>query len=260
MTTRDITGIFFSLREKGVSIVNNKHEDPLWNKRVTDIEDGFTLLLKESNALENFVKNNATPSIIDNDEESVFNGIISKITLLLKLLYKQIENFKNIEASGEKKSIITNMQASYFKKLASINTHIRKNQQYYVNNISKQNSYDDDIFEYPEGLEKQELIYYDNKETESNMHLEESKKILTSVTELNTLFSDVQIIVESQGELLDCIEHNIYSSCDDVAKAHTDLIETKKSTDVAQSRKCALMICIAIAIVIIILFIKYVIF
>lgn len=243
MTTRDLLGIFTTKREKYSKhcIVEN-YDNFIWKKNIVDIENTFVILLDKQTILENYYKNNGLPNIID-DNNNELDGIINTITQLIKFLHKQIDDFgKHIINAKleEEKIIIKNIQVSYLKKLATINKY--KNS--YLNHFKKQNDLNNldegyDIFDY------QQVMIDDSQKLEAYQYIEDSKALLTDIIDLNQLFTDVHILVDVQGELLDNIEN-----------AHENLVKTKESVDNASSKKCVIFICIIIIIIIMIFFIK----
>lgn len=251
MTTRDLLGIFSAKREKySKQCAVNTYDNFIWKKNITDIDNNFVILLNKQNILEEYFRNNNLPKIVDTNDDEI-NNIVHIISQLLKLLHKQIDDFgKNITSAKleEEKVIIKNIQLSYFKKLATIN----KNKNNYLNHLKKQN----DLNEKNEIFDYQQILLDNNQELETQQYVEDSKKLLTNIIDVNQLFTDVHILVENQGEMLDNIENNIFTSFNNVEKAHENLIETKKNADNASSKKCAIIICIIIIIMVMIFFIK----
>lgn len=254
MTTRDLLDLFIAKREKYFkNCIIEKYDNFIWKKTMTDIENNFAILLDKQTILENYYKDNGLPNIV-NDNNNELDGIINTITQLIKFLHKQIDDFgKHIINAKleEEKIIIKNIQASYLKKLATINKH--KNS--YLNHFKKQydlNNLDEeyDIFDY------QQVIIDDSQKIEASQYLEDSKTLLTNIIDLNQLFTDVHILVDVQGELLDNIENNIFISSNNVENAHKNLVKTKASADNASSKKCAIFICIIIITIIMIFFVK----
>jgi t-SNARE complex subunit (syntaxin) len=267
MTTRDLLPLFSIKRNKYLQSVTTSsisiepQRNFLWKYTTINIDNNFITLQNEITSLENYLKTNILPEIVDNnDRTEIIDNMINKITKSVKFLHKQIEDFnKSTINVPEEKAIIQNMHKSYLKKLALINISFRKNQQYFLNYINKQNKIteDDDIFEYHPPQNDQYLLQVETeREHETSQYLEETKRVLASINELHGLFTDAHLLVDMQGELLDNIEHNIFVASENVQSAHVSLIEAKKNAESATSRKCWILICLVIILLLIIIFFK----
>jgi t-SNARE complex subunit (syntaxin) len=63
----------------------------------------------------------------------------------------------------------------------------------------------------------------------------------TSIKQLATLFTDMTMIVNSNGEILDSIEYNVIQATNNVKKGESQLTDAKKHTKQSRKRTCALL-------------------
>lgn len=81
----------------------------------------------------------------------------------------------------------------------------------------------------------------------------EMKKLEASIIQLHQLFTDMQALVESQGELLNNIEYNVEETKGATEAAHEELVQARNHQKSANKKKCILaLIVIAILLAIII--------
>lgn len=95
-----------------------------------------------------------------------------------------------------------------------------------------------------------ELI--EQQEYESMQREIEINKIVNSVIELNSIFKDMNTLVASQGELVDNIESNIYSTVENTRMASREL--NKADMWDRRRRRCNFILFVMLVIVIIIIF------
>jgi len=72
-------------------------------------------------------------------------------------------------------------------------------------------------------------------------------KLERSITELHQLFVDMAVLVESQGELLNQIEHNVEQAVGFVASGNEQLVAAREYQDA--SRKKMMIICCIIVVI-----------
>ncbi|XP_063359392.1 syntaxin-1A isoform X6 [Cydia amplana] len=78
-------------------------------------------------------------------------------------------------------------------------------------------------------------------------------KLETSIRELHDMFMDMAMLVESQGELVDRIEHHVTQTCDYVDTGNVELKSAHKWAVKARKKKIFIMICLAVTLVILII-------
>ncbi|XP_055699676.1 syntaxin-1A isoform X5 [Phlebotomus papatasi] len=76
-------------------------------------------------------------------------------------------------------------------------------------------------------------------------------KLENSIRELHDMFMDMAMLVESQGDLVDNIEHHVEQSGNHVEKAHGELVQAREYQSKARKKKIYIMICLLITLVII---------
>ncbi|XP_073943772.1 syntaxin-1A-like isoform X5 [Choristoneura fumiferana] len=78
-------------------------------------------------------------------------------------------------------------------------------------------------------------------------------KLETSIRELHDMFMDMAMLVESQGELVDRIEHHVTQTTDYVDTGRTELIKASKWMARARKKKIFIIICLSVTLVILII-------
>ncbi|XP_061712431.1 syntaxin-1A isoform X6 [Cydia pomonella] len=78
-------------------------------------------------------------------------------------------------------------------------------------------------------------------------------KLETSIRELHDMFMDMAMLVESQGELVDRIEHHVAQTRDYVDTGNVELKSAHKWAVKARKKKIFIMICLAVTLVILII-------
>lgn len=82
---------------------------------------------------------------------------------------------------------------------------------------------------------------------------QEMKKLEASIIQLHQLFTDMQALVESQGELLNNIEYNVEETKGATEAAHEELVQARNHQKSANKKKCILaLIVIAIFLAVVI--------
>uniref|UniRef100_A0A1L8DUM9 Putative snare protein syntaxin 1 n=1 Tax=Nyssomyia neivai TaxID=330878 RepID=A0A1L8DUM9_9DIPT len=76
-------------------------------------------------------------------------------------------------------------------------------------------------------------------------------KLENSIRELHDMFMDMAMLVESQGDLVDNIEHHVSQSGVHVEEARGELIKAREYQSKARKKKIYIMICLLITLVII---------
>lgn len=77
-------------------------------------------------------------------------------------------------------------------------------------------------------------------------------KLEKSIKELHDMFMDMAMLVESQGEMIDRIEHNVEKAVDYVETAAADTKKAMKYQSAARKKKIMIMICVSVLLVILI--------
>jgi len=81
----------------------------------------------------------------------------------------------------------------------------------------------------------------------------------TSIKELHGMFLDLAILVTTQGEMIDNIEHNVLQARDDVGHAAVEVYEANKSKEKATKKKfCICIILIAVVVILILIIATYI--
>lgn len=76
-------------------------------------------------------------------------------------------------------------------------------------------------------------------------------KLEQSIKELHDMFMDMAMLVESQGEMIDRIEHNVEKAVDYVETAAADTKKAMKYQSAARKKKIIILICVSVLILII---------
>lgn len=79
-------------------------------------------------------------------------------------------------------------------------------------------------------------------------------KLENSIRELHDMFMDMAMLVESQGELVDRIEYHVEQSGNYVAQGQQELVQANKYMSKARKKKVLIAVCVAITLIILIVF------
>lgn len=80
-------------------------------------------------------------------------------------------------------------------------------------------------------------------------------KLETSIRELHSMFMDMAMLVESQGEMIDRIEYNVEKSVDYIESAKQDTKKAVKYQSKARRKMIFIIICVVVSVAILILII-----
>lgn len=75
-------------------------------------------------------------------------------------------------------------------------------------------------------------------------------KLEKSIKELHDMFMDMAMLVESQGEMIDRIEHNVEKAVDYVETAAADTKKAMKYQSAARKKKIMILICVTIVVIV----------
>ncbi|XP_065093041.1 syntaxin-1A isoform X4 [Ochlerotatus camptorhynchus] len=79
-------------------------------------------------------------------------------------------------------------------------------------------------------------------------------KLENSIRELHDMFMDMAMLVESQGDLVDRVEYHVEQSGNYVAQGQQELVQAKKYMSKARKKKILIAVCVAITLIILIVF------
>ncbi|XP_054272328.1 syntaxin-1A-like isoform X4 [Macrosteles quadrilineatus] len=79
-------------------------------------------------------------------------------------------------------------------------------------------------------------------------------KLENSIRELHDMFMDMAMLVESQGELVDRIEHHVANTQYQVSKGKTELDVAEDYSNKARKKKVMIIICLIVVVTILVLF------
>lgn len=82
-------------------------------------------------------------------------------------------------------------------------------------------------------------------------------KLETSIRELHEMFTDMAVLVQSQGEMIDNIEHNVEQAAEYVQRAVVDTKKAVKYQSKARRKKFTIAICLAVLILVVALIIYF---
>lgn len=79
-------------------------------------------------------------------------------------------------------------------------------------------------------------------------------KLENSIRELHDMFMDMAMLVESQGDLVDRVEYHVEQSGNYVAQGQQELVQANKYMSKARKKKILIAVCVAITLIILIVF------
>ncbi|CAL8332855.1 unnamed protein product [Boreogadus saida] len=74
-------------------------------------------------------------------------------------------------------------------------------------------------------------------------------KLENSIRELHDMFMDMAMLVESQGALVDNIEHSVQGATEYVGQAHRNILQAKKTRKTSKRKMILIGVCLAVCVV-----------
>jgi len=167
-------------------------------------------------------------------------------------------------ASGKDREFRENMQRNLATQLQQLSQTFRQDQKAYANKIAKGQSVEVDwngggsstSYAIDTGFTDQQLLEADDMEGQINQRSEEITQIASSVSDLNTIFKELAVLVIDQGSILDRIDYNIEQVVHKSRDANTQLQKAEKSQKSQRAMKCLLLLVVANLVLLIILIVK----
>ncbi|XP_059930718.1 syntaxin-1A-like isoform X1 [Gadus macrocephalus] len=78
-------------------------------------------------------------------------------------------------------------------------------------------------------------------------------KLENSIRELHDMFMDMAMLVESQGALVDNIEHSVQGATEYVGQAHHNILQAKKTRKTSKRKMILIGVCLAICVVVLVI-------
>jgi len=243
----------------------------LTNAIYDDLRQNFVVLQSEQ-------QKRIIPKFED-DENKIIDRKIKELVIEMTRKVKQAEDNINqltkIKLSTmSEQEIKENMKLNLATKIKEFSKDFRINEEKYMRNyqelVGDTTYYQIGQIEDLDGSSKN-LASNNNGKTSHNGFLQEQVKpnlvlqkrdeeistLLTSITELASVFKDMQTLVQHQGTILDRIDYNIDSALDNVQHAHKDLVKTEKMMKNNCYRNAMLVVIVWIFVMAILFILKF---
>ncbi|KYQ89089.1 t-SNARE family protein [Tieghemostelium lacteum] len=246
------------------------HVFPLWMQGITLIDSNLVTIKSLVDSLSNVQPDLPTfDAHLQIEQEKKYDQICTDINRLIKDTTELVTNFGSVAKSmtSEEVKIKKNIQTTKKHQLQTITLQFRQKQGSYKtqlqrrSNIFKEWDGDEDfsnsstsnsnIIELDFSDEQKQLV--ENIEQMANKRHKEIMEIVKSIKDLSSMFQDVGLLVQTQGDLLDQIEFNLSRAEESFSDATINLKEAKKSQKSGYSNICILLIILIMVIVFIVI-------
>lgn len=160
-------------------------------------------------------KNDATK--LSNEIKISIDGVVNRCSLL----FKQISNLKS-----DNKMILKNKLVSCATQTQDITKRFMSISEKHVESDAKLSTPNESISSQLLATTEFDSLYY---QEDATYKLEEAKRIAEQVKEINSMFTQLALIINTQGTMLDTIENNIDSAEKDTSKGYDNLVRSEKT-------------------------------
>ncbi len=187
-----------------------------------------------------------------------------EITRKVKLAEKNIYTLDKIKLSNNAEhEVKENMKINLANKIKDFSRECKINEEKYMRNyqelVGDTTNY---ITEDLDGSHTKTKKDFLKLESDNSSHIlrqrdEEITTLLNSITELATVFKDMQTLVHYQGTILDRIDYNIDNAQVNVAEAHKELVKTEKMMKKNCYRNSMIFLMTAVFVMAILILLKF---
>lgn len=191
-------------------------------KTLKDIDYKITLLNNKYRKIHTDVlndnkdkKNEATK--LSNEIKISIDGVVNKCSILLR----QINSIKS-----DNKTILKNKLVSCATQTQEITKRFMSISEKHIEPDAKLSTPNESMSSQLLTTAEFDSLYY---QEDATYKLEEAKRIAEQVKEINSMFTQLALIINTQGTMLDTIENNIDSAEKDTSKGYDNLVKSEKT-------------------------------
>lgn len=203
----------------------------------------------------------------DSSKDREVETLSCQISDLVRKCEQQIHQVKSRGAalsSDKDREFRQNVQRSLATQLQQLSQQFRQTQKEFLRDIQKRqkgSNWDDGPsagrgMDTDFGFTDTQLLELESLEMNATQRSEEINQIASSISDLNTIFKELAVLVIDQGSILDRIDYNIEQVVVQSSEANKQLQKAEKSQKSNRAMKCIYFLVIANLIMILILIVK----
>jgi syntaxin 16 len=180
---------------------------------------------------------------------------------------ENINQLTKIKLNSNEEDVKENIKLNLATKLKEFSRDFKLNEEKYMKNyqelVGEKTSYEvedlDGSSKKSKSSSKNDFLQLsmDSSHKVFRQRDEEISTLLSSITELASVFKDLQTLVHHQGTILDRIDYNIDNAHQNVKSAHKELIKTEKIMKNSCYRNSMMIIIILIFILSVLIVLKF---
>jgi syntaxin 16 len=236
---------------------------PAWVATLAEGQEVLAAIRDRVEALERVQKKRMQDVFNAQDRDAEIDDLSSTIAGLIKrceACVQQMSGRNNGAGTKREAKVRENAQCALAQALQESSKQFRKQQKSFVATIEKRdggpawlelgdsNEPIDDF-----GFTDTQLIELEERESEVDNRSEQITKIAKSVTELNSIFKELAVLVIDQGTVLDRIDYNLEQVSVKTQEATKQLEKADKAQRSGRAMKCIMALIIGIFILIVII-------
>ena len=241
------SSIFNDTDDKKIHLLSstNMELNTLKNKSNTNYSDLFhktELLYKELNKDMSLLKRKQQERIktkvyesenkqIDKDIEKIVKTMTQKVKIC-EINIKEITSIPDSNLSSIDIKIKDNMRITLSQKIHDFSYDFRKNEQQFMEKLQKLGTNSSVIYDEDNSVKDFDKKHSNNFFFLQNSQLEKRNEcidsLVNSISELSSIFKDLQTVVQEQGTILDRIDYNIDIAWENTKKAYGHISEADK--------------------------------
>ncbi|CDO65704.1 syntaxin, Qa-SNARE family [Plasmodium reichenowi] len=239
---------------------------PYWIEKIEECSEDINNMKTKLIQLQKLQKNKLL-NALNNDETLTENitQLSSNITFLIKNCEQKIQSISSKDYDKDKNNIIeklkNNAKSSLLSQLQSLSQTFHKNQKSYIKEFKKMSNAYDDLQQYQNFNDQNELLYQQEEQQHSSVNINKRnsdlKKIADTVVDLHTIFKELSVMLVDQGSLLDQIDYNMEASLDKSEKGINKLKIIEKRENDKIAKKCVSYLTTLIFVLLFLIIIKH---
>jgi len=207
------------------------------------------------------------PKFEEDENKRIDNRIKELIIEMTRKVRQADENINHLTkiklGSTSEEEMKENMKLNLASKIKEFSRDFKLNEEKYMKNyqelVGDTSTYEvEDLDDTSDKIKKKDFLQLtDNSYKTIKQRDEEISTLLSSITELASVFKDLQSLVHHQGTILDRIDYNIDEANRNVKSAHKDLQKTEQMMKTNCYRNSVLVLILCIFIMSILLILKF---
>ncbi|KAJ2553084.1 Integral membrane protein SED5 [Coemansia sp. RSA 1933] len=264
-------GLIEQTNEAGEMVIELAHLAPRWVELVDEFNENLDDVGRKIKRLEDMHRTHLLPGFDDRSgEEREIDRLTHEITTQFQHCGGLVRGIGEYQALGQEQAVGKNIQSALAQKLQERSGEFRKSQSLYMHKVSLRKDINTDVFALDAEQERATSRRFDMTMTDEQLQMMESNeqaiakregeiaKIHDSITELASIFNQMQEMIIDQGTVLDRIDYNIENANVNLASAADELQTADKYHKQTTANKCIVVLGVLVIVLVIILVIKWI--